>query len=67
MRGALLEELIEAVPFDTVAIPDKPDVVPVPYVLPSKSDSNSVGVASAPVIRAFVPVRVMMACDDREF
>jgi hypothetical protein len=55
---------MDAVVFGELVLADKRDIVPVAKVLASKSDNESVGLASAPVVTTSDPVRVMTSWED---
>lgn len=60
VRGSLVE-VIEAVPFCAPVLATTPDIVPVAYVLASKSERVTFGVASAPLVTLSEPVRVRIS------
>jgi hypothetical protein len=63
--GFSLEDT-EAVALIAPVLADRRDIVPVGRELAVKSERMSVGVASSPVIRLWVPVRVSMTCAEEE-
>jgi hypothetical protein len=63
--GFLLEDM-EAVAFTAPVLADSCEMVPVGRELAVKSERKSVGVASSPVSRLSVPVRVSTTCAEEE-
>ena len=59
VKGFSLEDM-EAVALTAPVLADILDIVPVGRELAEKSERKRVGVASSPVSRLFVPVRVSM-------